>query len=129
MPETFTSITAPPLRVRHVAQKPGVRYARAERQRIDAVIQREHVAAHRLHAPAVGQIAEDRVRVVPLRAETVGQRLGLPKPAAAVNQNRVALPRQLFGARAADAAGCAGDERDFFLHMQNLRGFPYCLSA
>ena len=52
-----------------------------------------------------------------------------PKPAAAVNQNRVALPRQLFGARAADAAGCAGDERDFFLHMQNLRGFPYCLSA
>ena len=31
--------------------------------------------------------------------------------------------------RAADAAGCAGDERDFFLHMQNLRGFPYCLSA
>ena len=94
-----------------------MRNARAQHQRVHAMIQSENVAAHGLRAFAVGQIAADGVCVAALGAETIRQRFGVLKPMTAVEQHRIARARQCFGACAADAAGRAGDERNFFLHI------------
>lgn len=69
-----------PLFIRHIAEKPGMRNARAQHQRVHAMIQGENVAAHGLRAFAVGQIAADGVRVAALGAETIRQRFGVLKP-------------------------------------------------
>ena len=107
-----------------------MRYARAERQRIHMVIQRENLPAHALCAFAVGKVAAHGVRIITLCAKAVCQRFCVVYAVAAVNQNGISLLREQLGAGAANAAGSAGDQRDLLFHQkQFLRRFSLPLDG